>query len=280
MYVPQYYLFIIVVVFSLVSIPGDEEEEEQFQLQRIFSKTFETSIRKITCCQTNDVACIDFHNYCDLINVSGLKENEYDACTYKLEKDEEALCFLPFKGKNMLNYFYELEGVAICKRTSIDILSFQGEKWTVQLVSHLSVASAYDDRIAVLQTNGDCFVITISENYVVNSFTVISSLPSIGYQSVIQWGDRNSMLIGYANENEKGLSLVMNLKEVGSFKPFNNPLYVISFLLIVSLLLILYIRITPLNNECIFTCFITNYFYYYTCRRVGNAALFQTLLFP
>ena len=40
----------------------------------------------------------------------------------------------------------------------------------------------------------------------------------MGYQSVIQWGDRNSLLIGYANETEKGLVLVMNVDDVSVFE--------------------------------------------------------------
>ena len=90
------------IVFSPELIPGKEGEEEHLHLKKLFSKSFEAPIRQITCSKTDDVACIGFHNSCDLVNVALLKNCQYNSQTYTLEGDEEITSFLPLKGMNSL----------------------------------------------------------------------------------------------------------------------------------------------------------------------------------
>ena len=90
------------IVFSLELISGEDEEEERLHLKQIHSKSFVTSIQQITCSKTDDVACIGFHNSCDFINISTLKDCKYDAITYALEEDEVICSFLPLRGKCLL----------------------------------------------------------------------------------------------------------------------------------------------------------------------------------
>ena len=102
MYASHHCLLILVIVFSLDFIPGEDGEEEHLYLKKLFSKSFETPIQQITCSKTDDVACIGFHHSCDLIDASSLKSCQYDSQSYVMEEDEEISSFLPLKGKNSL----------------------------------------------------------------------------------------------------------------------------------------------------------------------------------